>query len=554
MNEMTVNFNGQDYIAIYNKDSGYYEIDITAPETGGIYNANIKYTDLLEENYEESKAIQVLAKEKIKIETNKIFMWIFDYKDFSVKDIVEIADYEINIDEETNTNSLIKVLKKTTAKAKDIVAIKKNNEVVYWGKIENIANENGKLLYEYTLKYITNIFNQNIELKRLDEIKNSIYVEDGLYVVRVASNVDKVVNVNIDNTENNALVIASDYTASANQFLDIIKQQDNYYKIKIAHSEKFLTVKTSDNNDVVQYENIDNDSQLWKIEKSGTNKYSFVSKASGLYLRVRYSNNTLRADGSEANSELSQFRMDWQKDEDTMRFLGVEDFIRRAIICNFVESEDELINKKYIKIVTKTHTPKQISVTNVQDNIYNLHTWMTNCTQLYNINYNISVNNKKLIIEIENKTAKKELIDVKAQAISKYFEVFSTNIVSKVKVLTTTDTYYLYLLNNRTTTTDMLNPNRAEGETETVYIENYEEAPQKALDTIKSNTYNHNITFDIYNKMMKIGTPIAIKTKESIIYDTYISAIKITPQKFITYTCGNIRINLIDKLLKERKK
>ena len=54
--------------------------------------------------------------------------------------------------------------------------------------------------------------------------------------------------------------------------------------------------------------------------------------------------------------------------------------------------------------------------------------------------------------------------------------------------------------------------------------------------------------------LFKYGTPIAIKTKESLIFNTYISAIKITQKKFYEYTCGNIRINFIDKLLKERRK
>ena len=57
----------------------------------------------------------------------------------------------------------------------------------------------------------------------------------------------------------------------------------------------------------------------------------------------------------------------------------------------------------------------------------------------------------------------------------------------------------------------------------------------------------------MYEKYMQVGTPIAIKTKESLIFDTYISAVKITPKKFYQYICGNIRINFIDKLLKERK-
>ena len=159
-----------------------------------------------------------------------------------------------------------------------------------------------------------------------------------------------------------------------------------------------------------------------------------------------------------------------------------------------------------------------------------------------------------MVITIESKAYNKELIDTKAQSISNYTEVFETDVVSKVEVLTTTDTYILYLLNNRTTTTDMNNVNRAEGRIETVYTENYEDAEQKALDVMKSNSYNHNITFNLYDKYIKVGTPVAIKTKESIILDTYISAVKITQNKFYEYTCGNMRVDFIDKLLKERKK
>lgn len=405
MSNMIINLNGENYIATYNSQTGYYEVDIKAPEIGGIYNANVTFTDMIGQSFEETETLQVFAREKIKIETNKVFMWIFDYKDFSVKDIVEISDYEINIDEETNANSIIRVLKQTTAKARDIVMIKKNNDLVYWGIIDNIQNENGKQLYEYTTKYITNMFNQNIKLENEELIKTT----------------------------------------------------------------------------------------------------------------------------------------------------GVEDFIAKAITDNFISNTDTFINKTYLGIDIKTHTPKQTSVSNVTDGIYNLHTWITNCTQNYDIVYSFSIENKKLVITIENKTYKKELIDIKAQSISNYTEVFETNVVSKVVVLTSTDTYTLYLLNDRTTTTDMTNENRAEGKIETVYTMNYEDAQQKALDTMKANSYNHNITFNLYDKLIKVGTPITIKTKESLKFDTYISAIKITPKKFIGHTCGNIRIRFIDKLLKERK-
>lgn len=411
-NQLIVTFNDQDYVALYNNQSGYYEIQLTAPDKGGIYETDIKYTDLYGNIYNDKIPIQIWAKEAVKIDTNKVFIWIFSGEDFTVKDIVEIADYEINIDEETNSNSLIKTLKKTTAKADDIVIVKKNNEIVYWGIIKEIQNEDGKILYEYTTKYITNIFDQKIKLG----------------------------------------------------------------------------------------------------------------------------------------------------DENIIKTTGIEDFIAKEIKDNFITNQDTFINKKYLEIAVKTHTPKQASVTNVDNEIYNLHTYMTNCTQNYDIVYSFSITNKKLVITIENKALNKELIDTQAQAISNYKEVFETNIVSKVVVLYSKvngveqkGEYILYLKNDRTTTTNMNDTNRAKGRTETVYVENYEEAEQKALDTMKANTYNHNITFDMYEKYIKVGTPIAIKTKESLIFNTYISAVKITPKRFYEYICGNIRIKFIDKLLKERK-
>ena len=412
MEEMTINFNGQSYIARYNEQTGYYEVDMKAPSEGGVYTADFTFYNLVGDAIQDSKDVQVFAAEPIKIDTNKVFMWIFDYKNFSVKDIVEISDYEIIIDEETNANTIINVLKKTTAKARDIVAIKKNNEVVYWGIIDNIQNEDGKRLYEYTLKYITNLFNQTVKLENENLIKTT----------------------------------------------------------------------------------------------------------------------------------------------------GVEDFISTIITKHFINNQDTMLNLNYLRIEIKTHTPKQTTVSNVENGIYNLHTWITNCTQNYDIVYSFSVVNKRLVMTIESKEYHKEIIDVNAHPISNYTEVFETNVVSKVIVLYNKKNeqeqpgeYILYLLSDRTTTTNKDDVNRAEGRVETIYEENYEDAEQKALDTMKANSYNHNITFDFYDKYFKVGTPIAIKTKESLIYDTYISAITITPKKFVQYQCGNIRIKFIDKLLKERK-
>lgn len=413
MNELYITFNGTEYQVSYNPQSGYYELELTAPQIGGIYDADISFTDLLGNEYTADLDVQIFEKEALKLNLNKEFIWIFNGYDFSLKDIVEISDYEIIIDEETNAKSILTILKKTNAKAKDIIVVKKENESIFWGIIEEISNEDGEQVYTFSCKYLTNLFDQNIILEN----------------------------------------------------------------------------------------------------------------------------------------------------ENLIRTTGIEDFIANAITRNFISNTDTFINKSFLQLNIKTHTIKQTNVTNVENGIYNLHTWMANCTQNYDIVYGFSIVNKKLVIDIENKSYSKILIDTNAMNISNYSEVFETDITSKVVVLydkvndvENSGIYTLYLKTDRTTTTNMNDRNRAEGKVETLYTENYEDVAQLALDTIKGNLYNHNITFDLLDKYIKIGTPIAIKTKKSIIYDTYISSITMTKKRFIKYQCGNIRINFIEKLMKERKK
>ncbi len=384
---------------------------------GGIYEAEITYTDLFEDEYTATYDIQIFKKDPIKLDLNKVFIWIFDFysgESLKVKDIVEIADYEITIDEETNANSTIKILKNTGAKAKDIIAVKKNNEVVYWGIIEEVQNEDGANSYTFVTKYITNIFDRKIQLTNDSEIRST----------------------------------------------------------------------------------------------------------------------------------------------------GVEDFLHTIIYNFFTNSLDTFVNISWLQSEVLSHTPKEISVTNVENQIYNFHTWLTNCNQMYNVTYTYEIvevsNNWKLKMYIKVQQPSKELVDTNAQNISNYTEVFEVDVMAKVNVLYSkvggqeqSGVYRLYLKTDRTTTTNSNDPDRADGNITTIYTENMEDANQSALDEMKANEYNHNITFN-YDKYIAEGTPIAIKTKNSIIYNTYISSVKITPKKFYEYICGNIRINFIDKLLKEK--
>lgn len=90
-NQMIINFNDNSYNVNFNDQSGYYELELTAPINGGIYNAEIHFTDLLLKEHTSNQPIQIFLKEPIILEMNKVFMWIFDGMDFKVKDIVELS-------------------------------------------------------------------------------------------------------------------------------------------------------------------------------------------------------------------------------------------------------------------------------------------------------------------------------------------------------------------------------------------------------------------------------------------------------------------------------
>lgn len=396
-----VTFNGTTYTLTKNLQTGYYEIEIEAPSTGGIYTAEAEYdTETL------TKDIQILTRETPSIETDNLYMWIFAWRDFSVRGAVELIEAEIVEDEETNSPSNVSVIGNSGTESGDIVAIKRNGEVVYWGIIDEIQNENGEEKFVYKLKYITNMFDQNVYLNQVSP--------------------------------------------------------------------------------------------------------------------------------------------------DLIRTTGLEDYIGGQINANFINNSDTFVNRTYLQVNILSHTPKNTNVSNVENNIFNLHTWMTNCTQLYDIQYRFYIDNGKLNIDIENVAETKILIDTNFGNISDYNEVFETQVTAKVRVITDTTGYYLYLLNDRTTTTDQNNPNRAAGKSELIYTSDAADAPQAALDVIKGNSYNHNITFKL-DKYIPVGTPIAIKSKNQSIYDSYISRVTINSGKFYEYECGNIRINFIDKILKERK-
>ena len=404
-------FNNKEYELIYNSQSGFYEIEIEAPEVGGVYNAEVVFEDLLGNIEESNKKIQIWSKENKANVQKETLVYFLDKSDLEIKDYIEFEDYEYVIDEETNQNTIFNVMKKVNAENGDIVILQRDGKTDYIGKIQDIENEDGELRRKITLKYISNIFDRKI----------------------------------------------------------------------IVENEKIISS------------------------------------------------------------------------------VGIEDFIAKEIYDNFTNSEDNLLNIKWLDVEIKTHTKITKSI-NAENGIYNFHTFVTNCTQNYNIVLEFVYENQRIKLKIYKQDSNVQLIDTTIADISNYVEKFETNIIAKVVVKTNTDIQKWYLLSDRTTTQNKDDKNRAVGEIETLYTQKSEDAKQTALDKFKSNTYNHYISFKIYRysklfdvEKLKIGTPLSVRTNNNIILNTYISAIEDKGDNFINITCGNMRIKFIDKILKERK-
>lgn len=237
---------------------------------------------------------------------------------------------------------------------------------------------------------------------------------------------------------------------------------------------------------------------------------------------------------------------------------GIEDFIKYTIEKQFTNSEDTLLNINFLDIEVKTHTKINKSIDN-ENKIYNFHTYITNCTQNYNIVLDFTYQNKRLKLTIYKEENTTQLIDATVSDITNYTEVFETEVVGKVIIKTETDVQKWYLLSDRTTTQNINDPNRAYGKVVTQYTQNSEDAYQTAMNAFKSNTYSHLIEFTmninsklIDVKSLKVGTPVRIKTNNNIILDTYISAITMNArEKFRGFKTGNIRIDFLEKLKKE---
>lgn len=248
------------------------------------------------------------------------------------------------------------------------------------------------------------------------------------------------------------------------------------------------------------------------------------------------------------------------KNKEKMQEEGIENFIADTILENFVNTDDSVFNLDYIDVYIHTNTKASIAI-DEENGLYNFHTFLINCRQYKNIYTDFSIVNKRLRIDIAYKLEETMLIDTTLAEVTNYNKIYEVDPVTKVEAYIRADgsIYNLYLKSDRTTTTNKDDPDRLYGRIETISCDTLENAKEETLNTIKANTYTHLVEFSIAKTsklvditQLYIGRPIKVKTEDSI-YDSYISAITLTDENFVSFKSGNLRIDFTDKQRQQKR-
>lgn len=251
------------------------------------------------------------------------------------------------------------------------------------------------------------------------------------------------------------------------------------------------------------------------------------------------------------------------KNKDDMQNTGIENYIADEMDRSFINSDDSVLNLNYVDVYVHSNTKASVMI-NDENGLYNFHTYLINCRQYKNVYTEFEfegIANRRLRIDIGYKLENAMLIDATLAEVTGYNKIYDVDPVVKVEAYIREDesTYNLYLRTDRTTTTDKNDKNRLDGRIEVISCDTLENAKEEALNVIKANTYKHLVEFNISKKSklidvtkLYIGRVIKIKTEDSI-YDSYISAITLTDENFVSYKTGNLRIDFTDRQRQQKR-
>ncbi|MFR6349013.1 MAG: hypothetical protein ACLUN9_20110 [Enterocloster aldenensis] len=123
--------------------------------------------------------------------------------------------------------------------------------------------------------------------------------------------------------------------------------------------------------------------------------------------------------------------------EGLIQSAGMEDYIAKAIMDNFIASGDTLMDMDYIKVTARTHTKVAARVSTIVDaenGVYNLKTFLGNVRQNYGIFLGFTVSNGAMNIDITNREQATLNVDTKLPEISVISETYDVKVLAKLIV------------------------------------------------------------------------------------------------------------------------
>ena len=247
-------------------------------------------------------------------------------------------------------------------------------------------------------------------------------------------------------------------------------------------------------------------------------------------------------------------------DTEIIKNEGLEDFIAAMIQKYFAATGDSFVDMPYIKCNVLTHT-KVNSKPSVEDEVYNLKTYIGNIKEQYGIFLDFDFTKTKLNISIQKKQQESMQIDTTLTDVSNCKETLEIKALGKLNVKWTnliteeTTMRYFYLHSNRTVSEE--NKDRIDGTVSSLYIasETEEEMLEAVTDEFRSNSYSHLIEADIFIgskiyplKELYVGHEVTVKTESSKKASIISGVSYSSDNNVISIKFGNLKVTLTDKI------
>lgn len=201
-----------------------------------------------------------------------MIIYILDKINLEKKDVIETTSFTLDLDEETNATSLIKLFRKPNAEQGDFILIKDKEKTVYQGIVQQLQGEKNSNQVEVSCLDISNIFDRKIYVDNLELMETSL--EDFIYYTiqkffkngdndsKIALNYLTIIqetstNVKQSTNAENGLYNFHTFITNCRQNKDIaveykLTENDLILKIKNIQDNNVISIDTT-NNDVINY-------------------------------------------------------------------------------------------------------------------------------------------------------------------------------------------------------------------------------------------------------------------------------------------------------------